>query len=169
MWYAMICHVVFPGFCPPMRISPASVTWQNRPTSLTGIVQPPRRCADLGDAEAYCLVCVKEFGQICILITMHWRPSCVVPSLSVFLPKDVKWHHGFTLWCHVMSWCHIVVSHGVMGHHKKDLCNLHKSHNQKVQKSCFSKWRPWPLTYDLDLQTRPRYYKRQSSYQILGL
>ncbi len=69
-------------------------------------------------------------------------------------------------WCHIVkSWCHVVTSHGVIGHDKMDLCNLHKSHNQKVRKSCFWKWLPWPLTYDL--RTCLTYYKRQSSHRIL--
>ena len=30
----------------------------------------------------------------------HWWPSRVVPSLSIFLPKDIKWHHDVTPWRH---------------------------------------------------------------------
>ncbi len=59
-----------------------------------------------------------------------------------------------TTWCHAMtSWHHIMTSHGVRCHVKTDLHNLHRSHHPKVQKSCFSMGRPWPLTDDLDLQT----------------
>ncbi len=34
-------------------------------------------------------------------------------------------------------------------------------HWRPSRKSRFSTWRPWPLTYDLDLRTHPRYYQGQ--------
>ncbi len=36
----------------------------------------------------------------------------------------------------------------------------------KLKKSRFSTWRPWPLTYDLNLYTRPRYHLGSSPYKI---
>ena len=111
--------------------------------------------------DLYWLLCIWKnnwpghikLRQISHDMEMHecWRPSCVVPSLSVFLLKDVKWHHEVTLWCHVTSWRHAVMSYGVISHDKMNLYNLHKSHNQKVRKSCFSKWRPRPLTLSFKL------------------
>ncbi len=32
-----------------------------------------------------------------------WRPSCVVPPLSVFLLKDIKWCHDITSWHHIVT------------------------------------------------------------------
>ena len=84
-------------------------------------------------------------------------PSCDVPSLSVFSPKCCQRHQDIMLGHRVMSWRHTVMSHTVMCHQKMDLCNLYKWHHQKIRKSRFSKWRPWPVTYDLDLQTHSRY------------
>ncbi len=70
-------------------------------------------------------------------------PSRDVPSLSVFLPKS----------CQRTSRRHAVTSYrNVIRHHKMDLCNLDRLHHKKVRKSHFSKWRPWLLTYDLDLR-----------------
>ena len=77
----------------------------------------------------------------------HWRPSHIVPSLSVFLPKDVKWCHDVTLWRHSMKW---------------------SSTGKPIWKSHFSTQRPWPLTYDLDLQAYRRYCQGQP-HNILGL
>ena len=39
-------------------------------------------------------------------------------------------------------------------------------HQISLKNTRFSTWRPWPLTYDLDLYTRPRYGLGWSPYQI---
>ncbi len=73
-----------------------------------------------------------------------WRPSRIVPSLSVFLPYRPSDIHSYTC-----TYTYIVKI-------------------SKSRKSRFSKWRPWPMTYNLDLLTRLRYYHRQASHRILG-
>ncbi len=78
----------------------------------------------------------------------RWRASCDMLSLSVFLPRSRQRMSRRQVVTYVRSWRH-VTSHDVILHHKMDLCNLYRSHHQKVRKSPFSKSRPWPLTYDL--------------------
>ncbi len=69
------------------------------------------------------------------------EPCCDMPSLSVFLPKSCQ----STLRRHAVTSCHKVTSHGVICHHKMDLCNLYRSHHQKVWKWHLSKWQFWLL------------------------
>ncbi len=71
-------------------------------------------------------------------------------------PWPTMWRHSMTLRCDVM-WCHGVTPDDILCYYKG---NLHRLTHQNHQKSRFSKWRPWPLTYDLDLRTRPRYCQR---------
>ncbi len=86
-------------------------------------------------------------------------PCRIVPSLSVLSPERPSTHHDVvTLWRHDVTW---VTSYVVA-------VNLHRPSHQKLQKSHFSIWRSWALTYDLDLQTHPRYYQGTLLYQILG-
>ena len=96
------------------------------------------------------------------------RPPATCPLYRYICLNVIKWCQDVILWHHVTSWRHVVTSHDVLCHNKKALSNLHRSHHKNIRKSRFSKWRPWPLTYDLDLRTRPRYYQRQCPCQILG-
>ena len=96
------------------------------------------------------------------------RPPATCPPCQYSCPEVVKGCQDVMPWCHVTSWHHTMMSHDVKSHHKIDLGNLYRSHYQKVRKSRFSKSWPWPLTYDLDLQTRPRYYQGQCLYQFSG-
>ena len=55
---------------------------------------------------------------------------------------DVTWH--------LMSWQWVYMGHPI----------------RSVENSRFPTWRPWPLTYDLDLQTLPRYYQGTSLIKL---
>ena len=64
--------------------------------------------------------------------------------------KDVMSWRDVTPWCHQMSsWRHIATPDDVIWY---DKVNLHRQTNQSDDLT-FSTWWPWPLTYDLDLQT----------------
>ncbi len=83
------------------------------------------------------------------------RPPAMYPLCQYSCPKVVKGCQDVMLWHHVTSW-RAVTLHIIRYHDKMALCNLHSSHNKKSRKIMFfSKWRLWPLTYDLDLQTCP--------------
>ncbi len=85
------------------------------------------------------------------------------------LYHDIMWRHTVTSWrrtvtsCDVMTSCRDVTS-CVMTNW---LCVIHPAETSEI--TFFSAWRPWPLTYDLDLQTHLRYYQGQCLNQILGL
>ena len=71
--------------------------------------------------------------KICITKTPgRWRPSRIVPSLSVFLLKDVKW------WQEDKKI-------------RNDKVNLYRSTRLKFWKPRFSTWRPWPFTLTIEL------------------
>ncbi len=102
-------------------------------------------------------------------------PSRVVPSLLVFLPErplsmytthtppkeltDIMTSHCDVMTsrrdttCHDMTW-HVMT---------KWSAQVNRS---ETPESYFSTWRPWPLTYDLDPQTRSRYCQDTPSYQL---
>ena len=87
-------------------------------------------------------------------------------------------HHDVTAWhmCHDVTWRHmtsrrdIMWRHYVRAWHQTDgwTGNIHRPTHKKLQESRFSTWRPWPLTYDPDHQTHPRYHQGQSPRQILA-
>ncbi len=87
----------------------------------------------------------------------RWRalPRC---ALLVSIFDDTPWRYAM----------YAVALHGIKCHDKMYLHNLQRSYHQKVRKSRFSTWRPWPLTYDLDLWTHLRYCQGQSLHQISG-
>ncbi len=71
----------------------------------------------------------------------RWRPSRVVPSFRYSCLKDMAGRHvtsyDITAWYHVTSYAMVM--------------NLYRPTHQKVKKSCFSTWRPWPMTLTLEL------------------
>ncbi len=90
------------------------------------------------------------------VITDKWKrmsveaPSRGVPSLSVFLPKDIMCHHGVMLWRDMMSWGHAVKSLTSVDM-TKWTCTDHtirKSENHVFQNGDFDLW-PMSLTFQL--------------------
>ena len=79
----------------------------------------------------------------------RWRPSLVVPFLSVILPKDVKWCHGIMRWRHI--WHHFVTSNDIM----------HMTWQNEPDLTL-------TLIYDLDRRIHLRYCQDELLYQILG-
>ncbi len=95
------------------------------------------------------------------ILGMYWRASRNSPSLSLFLPK---WRHSITSCDIIMPRRDIMWQH-MLWQSESTLANP----SETVKSRLFSRWWSWPLTYDLDLQTRPRYLQCQSSCRILGL
>ena len=85
----------------------------------------------------------------------HWHalPQC---ALFVSILAQMPSNDDVTPW-----------RHDILFHNKKALCNIHRSHHKNNWASRFSKWRPWPLTYDL--RTHPSYYQKQCSHHTLSL
>ena len=48
-------------------------------------------------------VCIRYYCHSTNKMPEYWQPSRIVASLSVFLPKDVKWRHDVTSWQHMTS------------------------------------------------------------------
>ncbi len=79
--------------------------------------------------------------------------------------SDVMWC------CDVMSRYHMMSRrHAMTSHHTIDRCLVSVHSNQKtLEMTFFLPWWPWPLTYELDHQTHPRYSQGTFLHQILGL
>ncbi len=89
------------------------------------------------------------------------------PNCTVLLPKspffvmnwktdtsslcDVMWRHTIIPWPHLTSYCHVTWSHTI-GHND---FTWEFPLKVKARKSHFLALWPWPLTYDLDLQSQP--------------
>ena len=106
----------------------------------------------------------------------RWRPSHVVPPWSVFSPHRPPYTHykpwcDITPWRRLVLWCHSMMSQDVM----TSQCGIRwrwiytGQPIRRFAKLRFSTLRPWPLTYDLDLQTHSRYHRGTPLHQILGL
>ncbi len=87
------------------------------------------------------------------------------PFNTYYIECQVIQRHDVIAWRHVTLWRHGLTSYDVLCHGREILQN---QNHLKFRNSRFSTWWPWPLTYDLDLQTHPRYYQGQCLHQILG-
>ncbi len=119
-------------------------------------------CVGVGMAQMTLIFGSHDLSQSLMKTPKCWRAllrrALFVSILAQKSSKDVKTPRDVVPCRHMTS--------GVM---TKWLSAIYIGHTiRKVGKSHFSKWRPWPLTYDLDLPTCPRYYQRQFSCQILG-
>ncbi len=85
----------------------------------------------------------------------RWRSSRIVPSLSVFLPKDLKW-------CHAMTSHRDITWHNMI--RQSEPAKVNQSDNLKITFFNLA-----TLTYDLGLQAHPRYCQGQSLHRILTL
>ena len=67
------------------------------------------------------------------------------------------------IWCHIVTSCRYMTSYIL----QLDQTGVHTWHGEMwhVCINVFTGW-PWPLTYDLEHQTCPRYYQGQPLYQI---
>ncbi len=74
---------------------------------------------------------------------MVWRHT--MTSCDIMMSRhDNTWH--------LMSWQRVCMGQPI----------------RSFENPRFSTWRPWPLTYNLDLRTHARYYQGTYLYQILG-
>ena len=90
------------------------------------------------------------------------HPPASCPLCQCFCRK-MSWCDITTSWCDVTWRCDVMAWRQMTSCHDRMCKDLT---HQKLRKSRFSTWWPWPLTYDLDLQSHLRYYQGQSIHQI---
>ncbi len=107
--------------------------------------------------------CAKFCDRTSIGSAMRVLTNRHTHTQTALLHYVTSWRHALTSY-DVTTW-----SHDVMWRHditlKAKTWYLFTEIRNRENDVFLTSW-PWPLTYDLDQQTRLRYYQRQSLYQI---
>ena len=90
-----------------------------------------------------------QMQKLCPTCQYYWQKSSNDVMTS---RRDITWHHAVT-------------PHDIIWYNKVNLAQVTLSENPKIM---FFILATWPLTYDLDLQTYPRYCQGESFHQILS-
>ena len=133
------------------------------------------------------VLCTAHYSAVTLLNHVHDTSLCFIDSSASKIYENVwaftqlpRWSfrpkiryvtsHGVIMWRHMMSWCQDVIPWCHMSSHHRP-CHSVGTRHLSIEFNYYDillgdLW-PWPLTYDLDLQSQRSYGQGQFPYKKL--